>query len=342
MTMSTGGESGDTGSAEDTSNTGDESGAADESGDDSGAGDGIATPNKGDSLDDIDVSGISDEILGDEESGDDDGGDDEESDDEGEADDDESSSDDSSDEDESGDDDSDESDEDESDEDDSEDDESDEDDADESGDEESQELLEEIDHFNVKEDEKYGIKPIKVPDEFKDNKSVTKLHDSIVENALQAVRNIMGVTQRNMDIQTSKTQKANAETTALWRGEIDELVKSGEIPAFEYAEDGKTISRESEGGKVIDSVFDFMDKWNADHKDQPKKQIDSFELAHDKWAKAEAKKSGSKEAKAKAKAKSKKGSMVGGKGGSKNKKSDFDDVPSKGTSLDDIRDGLDI
>lgn len=314
------------GAADDTSNSGEGNEGSDDSNDEG------VTPLAGSDLD-----SIADEIIAEEESDDDESNDDDSADDD-------NSSDDESGDDESGeDDDSDEGDDDASDEDDdSGDDDSEEDDSSKDDKDSKEETDEEdidfdnVDHFEIKEDLDFGIKPITLDEKFSKKPDVKELHDTIVNNALQAMKNVVGLANKQQAITTKRTEAQNQAVAASMRQQIDSVVKVGGIPAYKNLKNG-LIDPNSEGGKVIAEVFDYMDKENADLPDS--EQIKSFKAAYRLWKADDTVKKNKIEKSNKIKTKSKKGSMIGGAsrgkaGGGSGGGKTF--TPSKGMSLDDI------
>lgn len=314
------------GDAQDTSNEGDE-GAADEGAED-------VTPTKGETMDEV-----ADNLIGEEENeeGQDEGDDSDES----ESDDDESDSDG----DEGDDDTDDESDEEDSDDDDSDDsededqEEDDESDDEEDSSEDSEEIdLDNVDHYNIKEDKQYGIAPIKIPKEFEKNKSVVALHDAIINNAMQAFKNVVGLANKqNVQVQ-AQNAAAEAKQSKAWMKEIDTAVKGGDIPEYERLTDGR-IDANSEGGKVISEVLAYMNDHNEKNPESP---IKSFEVARKLYNSDKTVQDKKKSTENGKKTRRKKGSMIGGAGSKGATKPKFSDVPTRGTSLDDINDGLDL
>lgn len=316
------------GAADDTSNGGEGNEGADDSADEGTA------PLAGSDLD-----SIADEIIAEEE-----GSEDDESNDDDSADDDDSSDNEGGDDEGGEDDDSEEGDDDSSDEDDdsgdddSEEDDSADDDKDskDKTDEEEDIDFDNVDHFEIKEDPDFGIKPITLDEKFSKKPEVKELHDTIVNNALQAMKNVVGLANKQQSITTKRTEAQNQAVAASMRQQIDSVVKAGGIPAYKNMKNG-LIDPDSEGGKVIAEVFDYMDKENKDLPDN--EQIKSFKAAYKLWKADDTVKKNKSEKQSKNKAKSKKGSMIGGasrgksgsgSGGGKN----F--TPSKGMSLDDI------
>lgn len=148
------------------------------------------------------------------------------------------------------------------------------------------------DLVNVTADAKYGIEPItEIPEPADGQKWGDYVNKELMPRMVQAVNNLVGLRQKSFDAGEAKTQQAtqqaDQERADGWVNAIDGLVKDKSIPAYTLGADGK-LDMNSEGGKVIGQVFEYMNKMNENKPDN--QRIYDFNVAHRLWAadKAEA------------------------------------------------------
>lgn len=138
-----------------------------------------------------------------------------------------------------------------------------------------------VDLYDVKPDERYNIAPITDPPDPKEGQTFQEYFKTeLLPRVIQAITNKSGLVQRNLDVMKKQDFQKQEEQAGNWVKEINELKDAKTIPAYGVKQDG-TLDFDSEGGKVVKAVFEYMADYN---KQNPDAKVTSFKLAHKLWA----------------------------------------------------------